>query len=382
MTLVIFDAKFDVYIYNMSIKNNFFSVVAFIVIGLFVISCSEERITHVVEESDIIESVYSSVVVEPQNMYNVIGSISGYVDVIDVVIGQEISINQQLFRVRDVQSASTTNNARLAYDLAQSNYSGNVTMVEDLKLDLNNALLKRKNDSLNYSRSKQLLEKGAITKVEFEQSELVYQNSKATYNAIENRIIRTKRELKTSLGQAKNNFESSLSRSEDAAVDSKVDGVVYDIFKEVGEFVSMQEPIAIVGAKDKFTINMMIDEVDITKVEVGQTIYVSLEAYRGESFEAKVTHITPKMDTRTQTFKIEGEFVKAPKKLYMGLTGEGNIIINKHESAIVIPREFLIDGDKVETVNGMKKVTFGIKSLSHIEIRSGLSKGDVIYKPL
>lgn len=382
MTLVIFDAKFDVYIYNMSIKNNFFSVVAFIVIGLFVISCSEERITHVVEESDIIESVYSSVVVEPQNMYNVIGSISGYVDVIDVVIGQEISINQQLFRVRDVQSASTTNNARLAYDLAQSNSSGNVTMVEDLKLDLNNALLKRKNDSLNYSRSKQLLEKGAITKVEFEQSELVYQNSKATYNAIENRIIRTKRELKTSLGQAKNNYESSLSRSEDAAVDSKVDGVVYDIFKEVGEFVSMQEPIAIVGAKDKFTINMMIDEVDITKVEVGQTIYVSLEAYRGESFEAKVTHITPKMDTRTQTFKIEGEFVKAPKKLYMGLTGEGNIIINKHESAIVIPREFLIDGDKVETVNGMKKVTFGIKSLSHIEIRSGLSKGDVIYKPL
>ena len=171
-----FDAKFDVYIYNMSIKNNFFSAVAFIVIGLFAVSCSEERVTHTVEESNIIESVYSSVVVEPQDMYNVIGSISGYVDVIDVVVGQEISINQQLFRVKDVQSASTTNNARLAYDLAQSNYSGNVTMVEDLKLDLNNALLKRKNDSLNYSRSKQLLEKGAITKVEFEQSELVYQN--------------------------------------------------------------------------------------------------------------------------------------------------------------------------------------------------------------
>lgn len=366
----------------MSIKSKFFGMVALIAAGLFVVSCSEDRVTYTVEESNIVESVYSSVVVEPQNMYNVIGSISGYVDVIDVVVGQDISINQQLFRVRDVQSASTANNARLAYDLAQSNYSGSVSMIEDLKLDLNNALLKRKNDSLNYTRSKQLLDKGAITKVEFEQSELVYQNSKATYNAIENRITRTKSELKTSLGQAKNNYNSSLSRSEDAAVQSKVDGVVYDIFKEVGEFVSMQEPIAIVGAKDKFTINMMIDEVDITKVEVGQTIYVSLEAYRGESFEAKVTHITPKMDTRTQTFKIEGEFVKTPKKLYMGLTGEGNIIINEHESAIVIPREFLIDGTKVETADGMKNVTFGIKSLSHIEIRSGLSKGDIIYKPL
>lgn len=359
----------------------FLAVLTVVLSSLFLSSCTDERVSHTVEESDIIESVYSSVVIEPQNMYNVIGSISGYVDVIHVEVGQDVSLNDQLFRIRDVQSASTANNALLAYELAQKNNSGNASLVEDLKLDLNNAILKRKNDSLNFVRSKQLLEKGAITKVEFEQSELMYQNAKATCNAIENRIERTKRELKMSVEQAKNNYSSSLSRSEDAAIHSKVDGVVYDIFKEVGEFVSMQEPIAIVGAKDKYTINMMIDEVDITKVEVGQSIYVSLEAYRGQSFEAKVTHITPKMDPKTQTFKIEGEFVNPPAKLYMGLTGEGNIVINEHENAVVIPREYLIDNESVETANGIQKVTVGIKSLSHVEIKSGLSKGAIIYKP-
>ncbi|MGB0915334.1 MAG: efflux RND transporter periplasmic adaptor subunit [Crocinitomicaceae bacterium] len=343
-------------------------------------SCSGDRIEQKVETAKIVESVYSSVVVEPQNMYNVIGSVTGYIDEINVEVGQEIAINQLLFKVRDIQSASTANNARLSYELAKKNYNGDVSLIEDLKLELANAEFKRKNDSLNLSRNKQLLEKGAITKVEFEQSELMYENTKAACKSIENRIARTKRELKTSLGQAKNNYNSSMSRSDDANVYSNVDGVVYDIFKETGELVSMQEPIAIVGAKDKFTINMMIDEVDITKVKIGQTIYISLEAYRGQSFEAKVTHITPKMDARTQTFKIEGEFVKAPEKLFMGLTGEGNIVINEIESAVVIPREYLVD-NKVETPNGFVDVVVGIKSLSHVQIISGLNPGDNILKP-
>lgn len=344
-------------------------------------SCSDDRTEHKIETSKIVESVYSSMVVEPQNMYNVIGSVTGYVDEINVEIGQEIELNQLLFKVRDIQSASTANNARLSYELAKKNYDGDVSLIEDLKLELSNAEFKRKNDSLNLSRNKQLLDKGAITKVEFEQSEMLYENSKAACKSIENRIARTRRELKTSLGQAKNNYNSSMSRSDDANVYSNVDGVVYDIYKEAGELVSMQEPIAIVGAKDDFTINMMIDEVDITKVRVGQTIYISLEAYRGESFEAKVTHITPKMDARTQTFKIEGEFVKAPEKLFMGLTGEGNIVINEIDNALVIPREFIIDNKHVETSNGIVDVVIGVKSLSHVQILSGLNKGDVILKP-
>ena len=65
----------------------------------------------------------------------------------------------------------------------------------------------------------------------------------------------------------------------------------------------------------------------------------------------------------------------------MGLTGEGNIVINEHENAVVIPREYLIDNESVETANGIQKVTVGIKSLSHVEIKSGLSKGSIIYKP-
>ena len=352
-------------------------------LGLFfLISCSDERESALVERSDIVESVYSSVIIEPMNMYQVNSSVTGYLEKVFAFPGDEVEVGDILFHIRDVQGTATASNARLNYELAQKNYSGDRNQIDDLRLDINSANLKRQNDSINHHRNKLLYEKNVLTKVELEQSELMYSSSKNNYSSLKNKLVRMERELKVSLDQAKNNYNSSVSRSDDAAVRAIISGKVYDVFKEQGEFVSVQEPIAVLGSKDEFSIKMLIDEVDITRIKKGQKIVVTLEAYKSQSFEAKVTHITPKMDGRTQTFEIEGVFVDFPSELYMGLTGEGNIVVKQIKEALVIPREYLIDLNKVETENGMKKVKIGVQSLSHVEIISGLKEGEEILKPL
>lgn len=366
----------------MKIWFNYYSKLI-IVLGSVLIftSCSEERESIKVESSEIIESVYSSVVIEPVDMYKVNSLVTGYIDKINVSPGDNVEAGDILFHIRDVQGFSNANNARLSYELAQKNYSGDINFIDEMKLDLNNANLKRQNDSVNYDRNKLLYEKNILTKVELEQSELVYQASKNNYLALKNKLKRMERELKTSLEQAKNNYDASLSRSEDAVIRALISGKVYDVYKEKGEFVSVQESVAIMGAADKFKIKMLIDEVDITRIKKGQKIVVTLEAYKSKSFVAKVTHITPKMDSRTQTFEIEGVFVETPPELYMGLTGEGNIVIKEIEKTLIIPREYLINENEVETENGVVKVKTGIQSLSHVEILSGLKEGEKVYKP-
>lgn len=344
-------------------------------------SCSEERESINVEQSGIIESVYSSVIIEPVDMYKVNSLVTGYIDKINVSPGDDVKAEDILFHIKDVQGSSNASNARLSYELAQKNYSGDINLIDEMKLDLNNANLKRQNDSVNYHRNKLLYEKNILTKVELEQSELVYQGSKNNYLALKNKLKRMERELKTSLEQAKNNYDASLSRSEDAVIRALISGKVYDVYKEKGEFVSVQESVAVMGASDKFKLKMLIDEVDITRIKKGQKIVVTLEAYKSKSFVAKVTHITPKMESRTQTFEIEGVFVTSPPELYMGLTGEGNIIVKEINKTLVIPREYLINENEVETENGVVKVKTGIQSLSHVEILSGLKEGEKVYKP-
>lgn len=347
----------------------------------FLMGCSNSEETYTVKKSDIVESVYSSVIIEPSALYLVNASNSGYIDELHVKTGDDVAFGQVILTVRDIQSNNTASNARLAYEMAQSNFDGDVNLLEDLRLELSDAFMKKINDSTNFIRSKKLLEKGLMTQVEYDQSEMVFESSKTRSKLIMNKIKRSEKDLKTSLSQARNNYNSSQSRSEDALVRTKIEGKVYDVFKESGEFVMMQEPVAMIGSKDSFILKMRIDEVDITKVKLGQTIIVALEAYKKQTFKAKITRISPKMDPQTQTFEIEGEFIKAPDVLFMGLTGEGNIIIVERKGALVIPLEYLTDDNSVTTANGKVKVTTGSRSLSHVEILTGLKEGDVIHKP-
>lgn len=357
------------------------SFAPFILLIFAMSACSEERESYTVNAETIVESVYSSIVVDPAEMYKVNSTVAGYIDAVNFNKGDHIHAGDILFQIRDVPGDRSTSNAQLAYQLAQKNYLGDQSALDDLKLEMDNARLKKRNDSINYQRNLALYKESVLSKVELEQSELIFTNSKNALASLSNRYKRLERELRLSVEQARNNYQSSVSRTSDALITSLIDGIVYDITKEPGELVLMQESVAIIGSSDDFTLKMLIDEVDITRVQPGQKIIVSLEAYKNEVFEAEVIRISPKMDTRTQTFEIEGKFIKAPKKLYMGLTGEGNIVTNTRENVLVIPLEYLVDGEKVETDRGQVRVKVGIRSLSHAEILSGLKKGDVIYKP-
>jgi RND family efflux transporter MFP subunit len=360
-----------------SIKQSIFIFTIFL--GLQ--SCSEDRESVKVESQDIVESVYSSVVVEPATVYKVNSTVSGYITAINFEIGDKVHTGDVIFKIRDIQGDNSTSNAELAYNLAKKNYLGDQSSLDDLKLEIENAKLKRKNDSINNERNRALFEKSIITKVEMEQSELLFTSSKNGHTSLVNKYKRLERDLKISLEQARNNYNTTLSRSNDALISSKIDGEIYDISKEPEELVMVQETVAIIGSDDDFVLKMLIDEVDITKVKIGQKIIVALEAYKDQVFEAEINRIAPKMDARTQTFEIEGIFTKPPKKLYMGLTGEGNIVIQERSKVLVIPLEYLSDENKVETDNGFVEVSIGARSLSHVEILSGLKEGDIIYKP-
>lgn len=350
-------------------------------LAMLLLSCSEERDTYEVKSGPVVESVYSSVSLEPKGLYQVNALIAGHIDQIFVQPGDSVHKGDVLFTIVDVQSRANSANAKLAYELAKKNYSGDINILDDLRLELNSALLKRRNDSLNYSRNKELFDKNAITTVELESSELQFKASQNNHELIKKKINRTEAELKSSLEQAKNNYTSSLSRSSDAVIRSELDGIVYEVYKEVGELVMTQEPLSVIGSGSDFIIKMKVDEVDITRVNTGQKIYVHLEAYKNNVFEGKVTHITPKMDDRTQTFSVDGEFVNAPQKLYLGLTGEGNIVVGEKENVVLVPLAYLTEEGQVETLSGLKNVKLGIKSLNEVEIVEGLQAGDQIYKP-
>jgi len=165
-------------------------------------------------------------------------------------------------------------------------------------------------------------------------------------------------------------------------IKTRKNGIVYSILKEPGELVTPQNPIAVIGDLNEFVIELQVDEYDIAKIKPGQKVFVSMDSYKGQVFEATVSKIKPIMDNRLRSFEIEAAFISKPSNLYPNLTVEANILISTKENAMTIPRNYINDQNEVILKNGEKrKVVPGLKDYQRVEIISGLKKDDQIKLP-
>lgn len=352
-----------------------------IILSPIILSCNgnNEKIQPV--ETRITESVYSSVTIQPDSLYQAFAIVNGILDKNLVEEGDLVKKGDPIIQIINNSPQLNSENARTALELARKNYQGNGALLNSIEDELQAARLQYKNDSINYVRQEKLWGQGIGSKAAYEAKKLAFELSYSSLDRLENKYESTRNELKTQLQQAENNYRLSLINTTDFTVKSKINGKVYALLKNPGEIVNTSQPLASIGSKDKFVIEMLVDEVDIVKVKEGQKVLLSLDAYKGEIFTAKVSKIYPKKDERNQTFLVEALFEEEPKVLYPGLSGEGNIIIAQKEKALVIPRIYLIGKDSVKTEDGLVKVRTGLESLDSVEIQNGITSQTYIYKP-
>jgi len=346
---------------------------------LFSCSNSEEKIQPTLKP--ITESVYSSVIVQPDSLYKAYASVGGLLETSLVEEGDLVTKGTAMMQVINSNPKLNAENARLSLELAKENFTGRSALLGSIEEEIKAAQLTLINDSINYFRQKNLWAQKIGSQVEFDVKKLNFELSKNKINLLHDKLIQTRNELQTQLQQAENNYNASLITTRDFTVESKINGRVYALYKSPGEIVNTLEPLGLVGSADQFVIEMLVDEVDIVKLKTGQQVLVTLDAYNGQVFNAMVRKIFPKKDERNQTFLVEAFFEKPPDVLYPGLAGEANIVIDQKKEALIIPKQFLIDGNMVKTDEGLVTITVGLQNMDSLEVLSGITSTTWIYKP-
>lgn len=327
------------------------------------------------------ESVYASVTVQPEDLYAVYAAAAGVIDEVFIEEGVEVEKGQKLAQITNTASRINQDKAQLSLQSARDNFIGNTAVLNNIEDEIQAARLKLNTDSLNYFRQERLWKQNIGARIELDNRKLAYELSINNLKSLQNKFDRTKRELAVQVRQSEKVLKASQVNVKDFDIQSKMEGKVYAVYKKAGEVISFQEPLATIGSRNSFIIEMLVDEVDIAKVEIGQKALVTLDAYQKEVFEAKVTKIYPRKDERTQTFKTEAIFLKPPNKLFPGLSGEANIVLSEKSAVVTIPIEFLMDGNKVKTENGEEKVSIGLRNLERVEIISGIDTSTFILNP-
>jgi multidrug efflux pump subunit AcrA (membrane-fusion protein) len=128
-------------------------------------------------------------------------------------------------------------------------------------------------------------------------------------------------------------------------------------------------------------LELTVDEVDISRVQLGQKVVIGMDAYKDQVYQGKITRIYPNLDPRTQSFLVEASFDKQPASLYPGMSAEASIVIQEAKNALVIPLSYLTEKNTVFTVDGEKQVTVGLKGLDKVQILKGLDSSSELVLP-
>lgn len=173
------------------------------------------------------------------------------------------------------------------------------------------------------------------------------------------------------------------------------DGTVVDIPVKVNDQLSTFDYSAktAVHLVDTKTIRMdgVIDEIDITKVKVGQDANITVDALPGQTLKGHVTFVSP-------FGTLQAGVVNFPVEIYLNpvegvelkgtLTATADIIIGKRENVLLVPNkavkglagDFWVDVVTKASAGTTEKrsVKVGLQNKRFIEIVSGLKEGEQV----
>ncbi len=329
------------------------------------------------ETKKLMEAVYASGFVVAENEYQVFSQVDGYVAEKLVQDGDAVNQGDALFVIEADQQNARYRIAREAYEQSLQNYREDSPVLTELKAALMAARTKMQFDSVNFVRYSNLYRQNATSRAEYDRMELLYKNSRNDYVLAESRYKRILDQVALDYKNAENQYKIARDESARYTIRSLVNGRVFKTFKEKGELIRRTELAAIAGSTDAFYLQLTVDELDVQRVKVGQSVIAKIDAFPDRIFHAEVSRIYPLVDTRQQSIRVDARLMDELPAGFSGLALEANIIIRESEQALVIPRAALLPGDSV-IIKGDRgeekiKVQTGITTWSEVEVTGGLT---------
>jgi HlyD family secretion protein len=250
--------------------------------------------------------------------------------------------------------------------------------------DLDIAKAELKQAEVEYSRGEQLFQQNLISQEERDQIELNLAIAKGKFV-----------QATTILDRAKERLSESI-------VKAPIDGIILQKYVEKGQIIASGvsnvgggTPIADIADMHKVHIEAGIDEIDIGKIQVGQTANVTPEAYPNLTFNGMVVRIAPeaKIEQNVTLFDVIIEIENAEGKLKSGMNATIEIAIVKKENILIAPATALKTPEESKSDIRIallkkgntfipQKVKIGLNNFKQVEILSGLEEGDILGIPM
>ena len=149
--------------------------------------------------------------------------------------------------------------------------------------------------------------------------------------------------------------------------------------------------VASVTSQEHMTLDVTVDELDISRIYVGQSATITIDALAGEHFSATVSQISNSgtNDGGNSKFTVELTLEKSGDML-PGMTASAFIQLDSGENLLCVPAAALGEengetilytsyDEKNAALGTPVAVTIGAADAEYVQILTGLSEGDTVY---
>ncbi len=290
--------------------------------------------------------------------------------------------------------------------LAQIDQRTANNIVDQTMSDLDAAKVRLINAESQYERGIELHKNSSISDKDFEDIKENYAQAKSTL--VRNEV----------------SYENAKISLDDTVVKSPIHGTVISRPVEVGQVIS--SPTSAFGEGSilmtmadlsKVRVRALVDEIDVGKVSIGQTVSIKVAAYRDKEFIGTVSKIEPKayIQQNVTTFPVLIDINNQDNLLLIGMNTDVVIEILNRDVTLSVPTMSLrtrkdvytaaslldikkenIDLFLKDTVEGenfnrfivikdsrkgpyLSWVKIGVSDLYNVEVVEGLDEGDIVY---
>lgn len=209
---------------------------------------------------------------------------------------------------------------------------------------------------VNLERAKELFERNAMAKSEYDAAEATAQASIAEVESL--KALIAKKQIR-----------------------APFDGRVGIRTVNVGQFVARGQPLLPLQKVDPIFINFSLPQRQLPSVSLGQTVTVSIDAFDA-AFEGQITAINSQVDSETRNVSVQATLANPKEVLRAGMFARVEVQLPSTEDLIAVPATAIAYapyGNSVFIVEKMKdkdgKEYLGVRQQF---VKLGVTRGDLI----
>jgi len=329
---------------------------------------------------DIQELVFASGQLEWDDSYNVIAQTDGVLGKVVFEVGQPVTKGMIIASIDNKVNEVNAESAQEQLVISNQNVTANAPALLQLEQNIQFAQSKYLQDKKQAERYERLQQNNIGSKVEYENAQLAAKNSLTNLKALQKQYDVLKQQAQQQLIASRAQLKSNKVLQGYNSVVVAESGTVVKKFKNQGDYVKKGDIIATIGNQQKVEAVLNVDENSIGKVKLGQTVYVKLNTEKSKVYNGKVTEILSAFDVQSQSFICKVTFNEPLAQSLFGTQLEANILVAEKKNALLIPRNYMGFGNKVNVKGKDENVILkiGIISTDYVEVLDGLSETDVL----